>query len=240
MTMRSSIPILLSVFAACTPRAISPPARTFVMDSPALETGHSDAQLDVAKIGTLWGPDLTNANGRLRRAISPTMIVEGEAGILHLNNEGRGGDRNAYTGRAGVIWRSEDQRTAAYAGLGGGTSRAAGQWAAADAGVMVTGRQKYVRPVFGADLGYSAPLDRSRTFQVQEPDGDITELRLPRNVIGKVQLGVEIGGPDASLLLGVAVIKFWRMETSVVSPTEEPEDDDAYVAAGIGVRFKID
>lgn len=209
------------------------------MDSPALATGNGDLQVDVSKIGTMWGPNLTTGNARMRRAVNAQTIIEGEAGVLHVVNEGSGTDRNAYTGRVGAIWRSEEQRLAASAGIGGGTSQAAGSWGSFDLGAMVTGRGQHVRPVLGGDVGYSAAFDRSRTFTVREPDGSATELRIPRNIIAKLSVGLEIGDQDASLLIGLALVKFYLLESSVVND-ELATDNDVYVAAGFGIRLRID
>jgi hypothetical protein len=230
--------LVVTCFAACTPHAFTPPARTFVMDTPALATGKSDAQFDVSTIGTLWGPDLSSGNGRYRHAIAPDTIVEAEGGILHVNNDGDGGDRNAYTGRLGGIWRTEDQRWAATGGLGGGTSAVAGSWYAADLGVMTTGRHKTFRPVLAADVGYSAPFDRGHTFSVNEPDHTPRELQLPRNITLKMNAGVELGDEVVSVLVGLTFIKFYQLDPSVVG--ENDTDDDLFVAIGAGLRLGLD
>jgi hypothetical protein len=233
--------LLVPLVAACTPRAVTPPSRTFVMDTPRLTTGHRDFQIDVAKIGTIWGPDLTGSNARLRAAVSDSTILEGEGGLLHVNNEGSGGDRNAYTGRLGAIWRSEDQRLSAGAGLGGGISKHAGGWAAGDVGVLATGKNPNIRPVIGASFGYSTPLDRSRTFTVADADGVDTRLRLPRDLTLAVHVGIELGTEEVSLLAGLSMIKFIPLEDSVLDDgTDEIDEDETYLAAGLGVRFKID
>jgi hypothetical protein len=238
--MRPSI-LLVPLLAACTPRAVTPPSRTFVMDSPRLSTGHRDFQIDVAKMGTIWGPDLTGSNARLRTAVSDSTILEGEAGLLHVNNEGSGGDRNAYTGRLGAIWRSEDQRMSVGAGLGGGTSQLAGSWVAGDIGVLATGKNPNIRPVIGATIGYSSPLDRSHTFTVADPDGVDSTLRLPRDVTVGLHLGIELGTEEVSVLAGLSLVKFLPLEDSVLDDgSDEIDEDETYLAAGLGVRFRVD
>src|SRR5690349_16547139 len=103
--MKAVLPVL-AMCVACTPRAVSPQARTFVMESPAAPTaGHGDAQIDFAGAGTIWGPAVDAAGGTLRRTITDQVVVEGNAGLLHVTNDGEGGDRNAYTGRAAVMLR---------------------------------------------------------------------------------------------------------------------------------------
>jgi len=236
--MRPSIWIL-PLFAACSPRAVTPPARTFVMDSPALATGKGDLQADVSRVATFWGPELTSGNGRLRRAVSDETILEGEVGVLHVTNSGDAASRDAYTGRVGAIWRTEDQFAAIGVGIGGGMSPAAGSWGAVDAGVLLSGTHRYIRPILEGDLGYSAPFDDSRTFSVTESDGTRSTLRLPHNATGKLTFGLELGDRTASMLLGLSFIKFWQAETSRVG-SDEPPDNDVYVALGLGFRVGID
>ena len=232
--------VLATATAACTPHAVTPGARTFVMDSPlAPEVGHHDAQIDIAGIGQLWGPELVNGNARLRRTVSPGVVLEGEAGILHVTNAGTGGDRNGYTGRVGVLLQSEDRRAALAIGAGGGTSLVAGSWGSADIGGMLTGKHAWIRPVLAADIGYSAPFG-DQTFTVAEEDGTQTTLRLPRNIIAKVSLGLELGDRAASMLIGVSMVRFYLSESSVVDSVAEDYEDDGYLAAGLGIRFALD
>lgn len=244
------LPLALAAVAAttpaCTPRAVTPPARTFAFDSAtAPAAGGTDVQLDVARIGTVWGPELVGGNARLRQAVRPGVVVEGELGTLHLLNDGAGGSRNAYTGRAGVLLRPpEDQelRVALALGVGGGHAPAAGSWTTVDLGGVVSGSHRWFRPVVGADLGYSRPTG-DRTFTVTEPDGDATTLRLPANLTARVTAGVELGRDDRALLLGVSMIRFLLAEDSVVTPApdaEAPADDDLYFALGVGARFALD
>lgn len=233
--------ILALAVAACTPRAVTPPARTFVLDSPLTpEVGRDDAQLDVSHIGTIWGPEANSGNARLRHTVSPGVTVEGEAGLLHINNEGTGGDRNGYTGRVGLVLASADQHEALAVGVGAGTSAAAGAWGGVDLGGMLSGTHRLVRPVLEADLGFSGPFDSTRRFEVAEPDGDVTTLRLPRNITAKVSLGLELGDRATSVLVGASLVRFWLLENSVVGSTDTEYEDEAYLAIGAGLRFSVD
>lgn len=234
--------MLLVVTAACSPRAVTPPARTLGMDSPiGPAVGKFDAQLDLGAIGQTFGPELVGGNARVRHAVRPGLVAEVDGGMLHVQNEGSGGDRSAYTGRIGAMVHDADQRVALTFGIGGGTSRTAGSWGAADVGFVVTGKQQTVRPVFAMELGYAAPFDESRTFDVAEPGGDITTLRLPNNTIGKITAGLDIGQDSVKLLLGVSIIKFWLRESSIVSSDfENTEESDPFVTVGAGLRIAID
>jgi hypothetical protein len=238
------LPLVLVCAAACTPRAVTPPSRTFVMSAPgaAPAPGGTDVQLDAASIGTMWGPELVGGNARLRHTLEPGVTLEADGGILHVTNPGQGGDRNGYTGRLGVMLRSESGRWALGAGLGGGTSPTAGSWGAADVYGAVSGKHRYFRPMIALGVGYSAPFGDT-TFVVHDPDSDdqpMTTLRLPRNVISATHVGIELGPPEAALVVGASMLRFWVRDDSVVQPTEESDpEDEMFLAVGGGFRFTI-
>jgi hypothetical protein len=235
--MRSSILVALLPIAACSPLAVSPPARTHVMTSPLEPANGQDVQVDVARIGNLiWGPELASANARLRRNVEPGLVVEADAGLLHVTNAGDGGSRNGYTGRLGLV-RHYDERLAIGAGAGAGHSDAAGNWGSVDIGGVVSGKHRYVRPVLGGTLGYSRPIGQRRTFTVSEPEGAETTLRLPSNRFAQVNVGIELGPRDQALVLGGSLMKFWLDEVSQVPATEYSTREELFVTLGIGVRF---
>jgi hypothetical protein len=240
--MRWVLPITVCV-GACTPRAVTPPSRTFVMDSPsAPAAGHSDVQLDAAGIGETWGPNLVGGNARLRRTVEPGVSVEADAGVLHVTNPGQGGDRNGYTGRLGVLLHSQDRHWALGAGLGGGLSQTAGNWGSVDVHGVISGAHHYIRPMLGGGIGYSTPFG-DRTFVVSQSGEDQpgTTLQLPRNVIGQLHVGLELGPPDQALVLGVSGLRFWLREDSRVSMTTASAHlDETFAAVGIGLRIAID
>ena len=69
--MRWSLPLVVWL-GACTPIAVTPPSRTFALDSPSAPApGRSDVQLDAAGIGEMWGPSLVGGNARLRHTVEP-------------------------------------------------------------------------------------------------------------------------------------------------------------------------
>jgi hypothetical protein len=240
--MRYLLPVVV-VVGACTPRAVTPPSRTFVIDSPsAPEPGHSDVQLDAAGIGSLWGPELVGGNARLRRTIEPGVSVETDAGVLHVTNPGEASDRNGYTGRLGVLLHSRDKHLALGAGVGGGLSPTAGGWGSVDVHGAISGAHCYIRPMLGGGIGYSTPLGDT-TFVVHQAggDGSGTALQLPRNVIGELHLGLELGPPDKALVLGASLLHFWLREGSRVGdPAQFTHEEDDFAALGIGLRIAID
>jgi hypothetical protein len=238
--MRPSLALLL-LAAACSPRAVTPPSRTFVIDGPgAPPVGKSDVQLDAASISTLWGPELVGGNARLRQTVSPGVTMELDGGVLRVTNAGDGPARNAYTGRLGVLMHGLGGRLALGAGLGGGVSRAAGSWGAADVHGAIAGAHRYIRPILGGGFGYAAPFG-NRTFDVREPDDKSpTTLRLPRNLIAQIDLGLELGPRDKAFLLGGTLSRFWLRDNSEVGDTGGYDHDDFFVALGIGARFTLD
>lgn len=237
------VAIVAIVAAACTPRAVTPPSRTFVMDSPsAPPVGGVDLQLDAASIGALFGPELVGGNARLRNTIEPGVTVEADGGVLHVTNDGSGSDRNAYTGRVGVLLTSDSKHAAFGAGVGGGTSAAAGSWATADVHGVISGAHRYVRPILAGGVGYSTPLG-NRTFVVHEPDDgpEGVRLQLPRNLFAAIHVGLELGPPERAFVLGASLVRFWLREDSVLTPDLNDHDrDDAYLAFGAGLRLALD
>jgi hypothetical protein len=220
---------------ACSPIAVTPSSRTLVMSSAIEPVTGQDVQIDVARIGTLWGPELVGGNGRIRRTLQPGLVAEVDGGILHLTNDGSGGNRNAFTGRVGLV-RHLREGLAVGAGAGGGMSATAGTWGAIDVNGVFSGTHRYFRPVLGGAVGYSVPLE-DKTFTVTEEDGTRTTLQLPRNRFAQVNLGFEIGPRDTAFLIGGSLIKFWMDETSVVSDEDDYDHEMGFLALGVGLRI---
>lgn len=202
-------------------------------------------QLGVARVGTIWGPELVNGDTRVRHALRDGVVLDAEAGLLHLTNEGNGDNRNAVTGRLGVMlrppeWETQELRVALTAGIGGGHAPAAGDWGAFDVGVMLAGSHRWVRPVVGAGGGISRPFGDT-TFTVTEANGDATMLRLPKNLTANFAAGVELGPAARTVILGASLTHFWLQEGSVIAPVPEDEEDtDVYFAIGGAARFALD
>ncbi|HWU87646.1 MAG TPA: hypothetical protein VN253_10250 [Kofleriaceae bacterium] len=205
------------------------------MDSPsAPAVGHSDVQLDAARIGTLGGPELVGGNALLRHTVEPGVSVEVDAGVLHVTDSSQYSDLDGYTGRLGVLLHSPDRHVALGAGLGGGLSPTAGGWGSADVHGVISGAHRYIRPMLAGGIGYSTPFG-DRTFVVGN-----TTLQLPRNAIAQVHVGLELGPPTAALILGLSMLHFWPGEDSVVNQTAGGSvPDEIFVAAGIGLRVAI-
>jgi hypothetical protein len=236
---------VLLLFAACSPIAVTPPARTLALDSPSSPARGTDMQVDTARVGQLFGPELSVGGLRLRHSLQPGIVGEVDGNVLHVNNAGDGPNRTAYTGRLGMLLTSPGQHAAVGVGLGGGTSPAAGSWTSVDAGVLLGLRNRYVRPVLGGWVGYSAPLDH-RTFTVSDENTQTT-LQLPHNVFAQANLGLELGPPECAVVIGMSVLEFWLREDSVVhdhaarttgSPSNDAGDlTQEFVAVGFGLRL---
>ena len=236
-------PVVSLVVAACSPAAYAPPSRGFALDSPITPAaGHQDVQGDLGRVGApVFGPDLVAGQARLRRAITPEVTVEGEAGVLEVTNGGSTSTpREGYTGRAGVqLGRELDDaiRGAVTAGVGGGYARAAGGWTALDLGVAVAGEGRHVRPFLGAEVSFDRALS-GRTFTITDGDARTT-LRLANNATLRGTLGIEFGRPEAAVLLGVSLARIFAHDNGVVSGSSSTDDSDLFLALGAGVRIAL-
>lgn len=242
--MPPSTALLFAVLAACTPRAVTPPSRTFALDTPlAPAAPGGDVQLDASRSGAVWGPELVTGGARYRQNVDDRQVVEADAAILHVTNSGHGARRNAYTGRVGTLLRSSGGGAALALGIGGGYAPAGGIWAAADLGGWLSGQGRLFRPIMGGHLGYSRPLG-DRTFVVHEPDEEMTPttLRLPNNAYLQSTLGLELGPREGCVVVGASVVYFRKGEPSVVDgPEREAEEDrdDVFFSLGLGVRAAL-
>jgi hypothetical protein len=223
---------------ACAPAAVSPPARTFALESAMTPAaGHNDLQLDIARGGQFWGPDLTTGGGRLRQGIGNDVALETDGEILHLNNPGTGGDRNAFVGRLGIVAAESGHHAAITAGAGAGHSAAAGDWGSADLGAVVNATNPYVRPVLAAGFGYSAQIGR-KTFTVSYDQSSRETLQLPRNAFFRVDVGLEFGPPDTAFFVGMSALHFWLLQPDDLDGAPHMQQDYAFL--GLGTRIALD
>jgi hypothetical protein len=225
--MRAVFAVLVT---ACTPRAVTPPARTFVPESPALPAS-SDVSLGGGIGGStdIFGASAMAYSGRARQTVEPGVALEGEAGVIAVDHA-PGTDGLGYTGRLGII-RSFDPSLALTAGVGGGLSRTAGNWGSGDVGVVLGGTHPWVRPLLAISAGYAAPFGH-RTFTA-----DDTTLQLPRNLFARVDLGLELG-PRGAFLLGISYVGFAELSPDVVGDsTQNPTQ--SYLVIGAGARIPL-
>lgn len=242
--MRTTLIVpILALAGACSPVALTPNARAFPFDSPTTPAvGGQDVQADLATAGTVFGPEAVAGDARYRRALSRVVTVEAEGGVLHVTNDGSGPDRNAYTGRVGVIAHptdDDDVRTSVSAGLGGGVAPATGAWGSVDVGAAIGGSNRWVRPFVGGDLSYNRVLV-SDAFTVRATDGTATSLRLPDTVSARATGGLELGPPDRAVVLGFSMARMIGLETDRAAATTDAADPDEVVfAMGAGFRLGI-
>ena len=231
-------PLTLLLSVACSPRAVTPPARTFGMQTAATpDVGELDVQIDASRVGAIFGPEAATGGARVRHAVAKNLAVEVDTGLLHITNDGRGGTRNAHTGRLGVVVADSDQRMAVGAGVGGGHSAVAGKWGTVDVGGVITGKGRHLRPVIGGTIGYGAPLE-DRTFTVVSSDGMPTTLQLPRNTFAQLNAGVEIGPRETAFLIGLSMLQFWRHESDVVNDDIlDRSRTETFMIIGVGLRL---
>lgn len=253
------IPAVL-VASACTPAAYAPPSRPIALDSPtAPRAGGTDVQGEVGRIGAFWGPDLVDGNLRVRHAVSDLVVVEGEAGMAYVDNDGsvgvpsstaarttttpgtpvlQGGSRDAYTGRGGVVLQGGHGpvRGALTAGLGGGYSPTAGGWTSVDVGASAGGTNHWLRPWAAVDLGLNTPWSH-RVFVVDYGDQSST-LALTRDAIVRVTCGLELGPVGRALVLGLSVTQVIASDDGVLGDQADA-GDDGYVGVAIGFRARL-
>lgn len=229
--------------AGCVSRAVTPPGRALAITSPlGLEPGKTDVGGTAHHIGSTWGPQLIGGDVRIRHAISPNFVAEGDVGGLRVTNSGEGGPRWGGTTRAGLQWRPLGDRkdVAALAistGVGGGTAPAAGTWANADVGVSFANRHRWFRPILSGTLGVSSPI-RRKQFTVRDIDDEVVSLELPTNLTLQGSVALELGPIERTLILGATVSQFWLKESSrVLDPPGI--DDDLYLSLGVGARFEL-
>lgn len=230
--------LLLVALSACTPRAVTPPVRTIVPDTAALPAaGRGDVALALGGGGSsdIFGPSVQTGAGRFRQTIAPDLAVEAEGGVLAVQGDAQGTDPNAYIGRVGLVHRF-DEHAAAFGGVGGGLSRAAGNWGSVDGGILLAGTNKWIRPTLAASVGYAAPFG-NKQFTVYDGDSAYT-LQMPKNAFGRVDVGAEIG-PRGCLLLGVSYFHFHELTPDRVDATMPYSSDQDYFMLGAGARFPL-
>ncbi len=224
------LPIALLAVAACTPPGYTPAARMIPLATATVPaTGAADVQLDVGKTGGVFGPDLTTGDLRVRYGATRALTVDGEAGVIHVDDDTQGYNPSAVTGRVGVTVHHADGdgvRTAAFIGAGGGASYDAGSWISLDAGGVLQGDNRHVRPFLGAavftnrptdapTLTYG-PADMPKTFHLHDTSG------------ASGTVGLELGPDDTAVILGL----------SLALAVRDDGEDEHFFTAALGFRFR--
>jgi len=234
--MRCVAAVLVAGLAACTPFAVTPPARTFALDSPSTPAvGHGDVQLDAAGATSgLWGPNASSLGGQLRTAIAPDAAMNASVEQLTV---GDGGD-HAYAGRVGAVLANDDHDAALTFGAGGGNAAAAGSWGSVDLGGVVSGTYHWIRPMAAVSVGYGQPFVR-RQFTASNDDDPVV-LQLPSNFIFRLDLGLELGPPRYAVIVGLSAVEFVMTEPDVVSGPGDPNQNQGFMVAGLATRISLD
>jgi hypothetical protein len=247
--------LALTLLAACAPALYTPAARPFSLDTPTTPAvGHQDVQADVGHGSEIFGPDIFAGSGRLRHAVSEGVVVEGEAGVMRVLHDGTRSDGSSgYTGRGGVMLRSEEDgavRGALTAGLGGGYAPVAGGWGSVDVGLAAAGTNHWFRPLFGVEGMLNHPIG-AKTFTVSFADGagvngapptpTMTTLRFTDNGMLRFTFGFEVGPPDRALLLGMSLTQIMAASDGVVSTTntDPPAKDRSPAFMSVSVAFRM-
>ncbi|HTR55393.1 MAG TPA: hypothetical protein VMJ10_32160 [Kofleriaceae bacterium] len=229
--------------AACSPFAVTPPARTFAFDSPSVPAvGHGDVQLDAASSTQgVFSPTVDSTGGQLRTSLAPNTAIVASAEEMTVEDSGSTPlDHHAYAGRIGAVIASDGHHVALTFGAGAGTAAAAGKWGSADLGGVVSGANRWIRPMLGVSIGYSQPFSR-RPFTVSDgsdPPQPVV-LELPTNVIFRIDFGLELGPPELAVILGVSAVRFFMVEPDVVSGDGDPSSSEPFMTAGVAARVAL-
>jgi hypothetical protein len=177
----------------------------------------------------------------VRTSIAPNVAVVASAEQLTVQDAGSQPlDPHAYTGRLGAVVTTSDHRAALTFGAGVGTAAAAGSWGSVDFGGVITGKNRWIRPVLAVSVGYNAPFSR-KPFTVTDDSGDDpVTLQMPSDVTFRVDVGLELGSPRCMLIAGISMIQFWMLEPDVLSGNGSPDTDQAFMMAGLAARFAVD
>jgi hypothetical protein len=224
--------VLLLGIAACTPRAFTPPARPLPLSSartPAV--GEGDVQLDGNASGEVFGPAIVAGNVRYRHGIADHVALTGDAGFVRVSGDDEDSNASPWAGlgRAGVqlaTEANEDLDAALFAGIGGGYAPAAAGWLSTDVGVMLTGDNRHVRPIFLVDAYVAQPF-ATKVFEVQDE-----MLRMPRTAGLQGLFGFEFGPTRSAVLVGLALAQLWSAENDV-----QEASSSTFVGLGGGLRF---
>jgi hypothetical protein len=215
--------------SACAPPGYTPAARMITLETAtAPAAGQTDVQLDLAGASAVFGPEIMNADARVRHGLERWLAIDAEAGIIHADEDTQGYDPNALTGRVGVHVHAPDPdavRVALIAGVGGGRSAAVGGWVSGDLGGVVMTNTEFVRPFLGADLFTNHPIDPPMVGY-QTSDGPAS-FRLHDTYGYRGTFGVELGPDDEALIVACSLADAYR----------DDGRDEAFFSVGLGVRW---
>lgn len=205
-------------------------------EAPA--TGEQDVQVDGNATGEVFGPGVFAGNVRYRRGVREDVAVVGDVGLARVDGNNLGQNPWATSARVGVQYHApanDDLHAAAFAGAGGGYAPTAGGWASVDVGGVLTGTNRYVRPIFVLDLYGSEPLG-AKSFMAYEdnvgaPDDD-EAVKLPRTVGAQGLVGLDLGPRERSVLLGFAIAQLHTFANDVQEAKSE-----TFIGLGGGFRF---
>jgi hypothetical protein len=201
--------------------------------------GEQDVQLDGNASAEAVGVGIYDGNVRYRRGVRDDLAITGDVGVLKVDGDNH--DQNPYAGTARVGVQvhgptsNGDFHAAAFAGAGGGYSPTAGGFASVDVGGVLTGTNRYVRPIFLVDLYGSEPLGE-KTFMASKDNfggaDDLVDVKLPRTIGAQGLVGFDLGPRDRSAVIGLAVATLHSFKNDV-----QEAQSDLFFGLGGGFRF---
>lgn len=201
--------------------------------------GEQDVQIDGNASGEALGAGIFDGNIRYRRGVRADLAITGDVGVLKV--DGDNNDQNPYAGtaRVGVQVHAPtsngDFHAAGFAGAGGGYSPTAGGFASVDVGGVLTGTNRYVRPIFLVALFGSEPIGEKSFMASKDNFGganDIVDVKLPRTIGVQGLFGFDLGPRDRSVVLGFAVATLHSYKNDV-----QDAQSDLFFGLGGGFRF---
>lgn len=227
---------IISFAAACSAHAYTPSARPMPLSSAeAPARGDGDLQIDGNATGEIFGPGIFAGNVRYRRGVREDLAVTGDVGLARVDGENLGQNPYAGMARVGVQLHApanDDLHAAAFAGAGGGYAPTAGGWASVDVGGVLSGTNRYVRPIFLLDLYASEPIGAKTFMATAESNSDIDDVKMPRTIGAQGLFGFDLGPRDRSIMLGLAVAKLHTFKNDVQEAKSE-----TFIGLGGGFRF---
>lgn len=200
--------------------------------------GEADVQLDGNVSGEVLGPGIFAGNVRYRRGVSDKVAMTGDVGLMRVDGDNHGQNPYAGTGRVGVQVHgpsNDDLHAAAFVGAGGGYAPTAGGFASVDVGGVLTGTNRYVRPIFLVDLYASEPIGARSFMATGEsygPPADTDLVKLPRTVGFQGLFGFDLGPRDRSVMLGLAFASLHTYANDV-----QEAKTSTFFGLGGGFRF---
>lgn len=241
----------------CSYQLVSPPSRMINLESAKTAApGETVVGARGARYGSVFDPGVAVASGGVRRGVSEGLEVDADASWARVTtDESANIDRNVFAGRLGAKMSNKGQWLAAFTGLGGGYSPAAGGFFAADVGLAISYPNCYVVPFGNAMIFGSQPIAAKRV-DFQNSDGTANTSDTASFTYGSgLTAGVEIpldharcrqGLIPARIQLGLSAYNLIPSEGAIVTTRETSDGGTTvdtrgghYGVAGLAIGVEV-